>query len=67
MIAAEFRAAPGFEVVRRTTLFTSRDYIFGTPYQEYDVTRDARHFVMVRHLGGPSQLTVMLHRFEHAR
>ena len=60
ILAAEVRTTPGFEVVQRSTLFSSRDYVLGQPYQEYDVTRDARHFVMVRNLGGQSYLTVTL-------
>ena len=63
-IAAEVRTAPSFEVIRRTTLFSARDY--GDPdgtYQDYDVSPDGRSFVMVRNLNTLSQFLVTLNLF----
>jgi serine/threonine-protein kinase len=65
-IAAEVRTSPTFEVIRRTTLFTSREY--GDPdgtYQDYDVSPDGRSFVMVRNLSNLSQLLVTLNLFRN--
>jgi hypothetical protein len=66
LIAAEFRGGDGFEVVRRTVLFSSNEYgdLDGT-YQDYDVSPDARHFVMVRRSMRMSQLQVTLNAFQN--
>jgi hypothetical protein len=65
-IAAEVRAGPVLEVVRRTTLFTNPDYgdVDGT-YQDYDVAPDGRTFVMVRSLPGMSHFLVTLNMFRN--
>jgi serine/threonine-protein kinase len=63
-IAALVRTSPAFEVIQRTTLFSSRDY--GDPdgtYQDYDVSPDARSFVMVRNLNTLTQFQVTLNLF----
>jgi Tol biopolymer transport system component/tRNA A-37 threonylcarbamoyl transferase component Bud32 len=65
-ITAEVRTAPAFEVIRRTILFTSREY--GDPdgtYQDYDVSPDGRSFVMVRNLNRLSQFLVTLNLFDN--
>ena len=65
LIAAEVRAGPTFEVVRRTPLFAGASYEVDLTHQVYDVAPDGAHFVMVRNLGATSHLTVTLHQFQH--
>ncbi len=65
MVAAEVRAGATFEVLRRTPLFSNRDYAVGATYQNYDVAPDGRHLVMVHHPVGPSYLEVTLHQFDN--
>jgi len=67
LIAAEVRARPPFEVLRRTVLFANGDYVSDPTHQGYDVAPDGAHFVMVRDLGGESHLMVMLHLLENLR
>jgi serine/threonine-protein kinase len=66
LIAAEFRGGDSFEVLRRTTLFSSNEYgdLDGT-YQDYDVSPDARHFVIVRRSFRMSKLQVTLNAFQN--
>jgi serine/threonine-protein kinase len=64
LVMAEVREAPSFQVVRRTPLFSDADYARGATYQNYDVTPDGGHLVMVRPLSGNGGLTVLLNRLE---
>jgi len=65
LLAAAVRAGSTFEVLRRSPLFSNGDYAVDLTHQVYDVTPDGRHFVMVRNIGGMSQLTVTLHLFQN--
>jgi serine/threonine-protein kinase len=65
MMMAAVREAPGFQVVRRTPLFSDDGYARGATYQNYDVTPDGTHLVMVRPLAGSGGLMVLLNRLEH--
>jgi hypothetical protein len=67
LMAAEVRAGPAFEVLRRTVLFSNGDFVSDPTHQGYDVTPDGQHFAMVRDLGGESHLMVMLHLVENLR
>jgi Tol biopolymer transport system component len=66
--AAQVRAGSNFEVVRRTTLFSNPEYgdLDGT-YQDYDVSPDGQHFVMVRTLSGMSRFEVTLNAFQNLK
>ncbi len=65
LLAAEVRTGTGtgFEVVRRTVLFSNSDYEGDPTHAGYDVAPDGAHFVMVRNLGGASFFTVTLNQF----
>ena len=63
LLAAEVRVGTGFEVVRRTMLFSNSDYEGDPTHAGYDVAPDGVHFVMVRNLGGASFFTVTLNQF----
>ena len=65
LIAAAVREGSGFDVLRRTPLFSNANYAVDLTHQVYDVAPDGQHFVMVRNLGGTSHLTVTLHQFEN--
>ena len=67
-IAAQVRTGSGFEVVRRTKLFSNPEYgdLDGT-YQDYDVSPDGQQFVMVRTLSGMSQFLVTLNAFQNLK
>jgi serine/threonine-protein kinase len=65
MLVAEVRAGSTFEVLRRTPLFSDVAYAVDLTHQEYDVTPEGGHFVMVRNLDSASYLTVILHRFQN--
>jgi serine/threonine-protein kinase len=65
LIAAQTRTGPAFEVLRRTPLFTNRDYAVDLTHQVYDVSPDGQHFVMIKNLGGARRLSVILHAFEN--
>ena len=67
MTAAEVRTSPGFEVLRRTSLFSSPDFVTSAAIQEYDVAPDGQHFVMVRTLGSQPKLMVTLNWFQNLR
>jgi hypothetical protein len=65
LLSAAVRPGPGFEVLRRTPLFSNPGYTVDLTHQAYDASPDGQHFVMVRDLGGTSHLTVTLHQFEN--
>jgi dipeptidyl aminopeptidase/acylaminoacyl peptidase len=67
LMAAEVRAGPPFEVLRRTVLFSNADYVSDPTHQGYDVAPDGGHFAMVRDLGGESHLMVTLHLMENLK
>ncbi len=67
LIAAEFRAGTGFEVIRRTPLFSDASYLSDGTHAVYDVTPDGSHFVMVKRLEGGSYMAVTLNRFASLR
>jgi len=65
LLAATVRPGPVFGVLRRTLLFSDRNYLADLTHQVYDVAPDGRHFLMVRNLGGTSHLTVTLNQFRN--
>ena len=68
MLVAAVRTAPGFEVLGRTTLFTSNNYINSGGYDAtYDVTADGQHLLMVRGLAVTSSMTLTLNWFDNLR
>jgi Tol biopolymer transport system component len=65
LLAATVRPGPVFGVLRRTLLFSDRNYLADLTHQVYDVAPDGRHFLMLRNLGGTSHLTVTLNQFRN--
>ncbi|HJR36721.1 MAG TPA: protein kinase [Gemmatimonadales bacterium] len=65
LLAATVRPGPVFGVLRRTLLFSDRNYLADLTHQVYDVAPDGRHFLMVRNQGGTSHLTVTLNQFRN--
>jgi serine/threonine-protein kinase len=61
MVVATVRTAPTFAVTRTSTLFPSRDYQTDGQGAAYDVTPDAKRFLMIRKLGpdAPDQVVVV--------
>ena len=65
LLAATVRLGSVFGVLRRTLLFSDRNYLADLTHQVYDVAPDGRHFLMVRNQGGTSHLTVTLNQFRN--
>jgi len=65
LLAATVRLSPVFGVLRRTLLFSDRNYLADLTHQMYDVAPDGRHFLMVRNQVGTSHLTVTLNQFRN--
>ena len=64
LTAATVRTSPDFEVSERTPLFSDGTFYADPTHATYDVTADARHFVMTRMLGSQTLLTVTLNAFQ---
>ena len=67
LLAADIRADIGFEVVRRTSLFSDGSYVSDGTHAVYDVAPDGDHFAMVRRMQAGSYFTVTLNRFAQLR
>ncbi|MGH7693495.1 MAG: protein kinase domain-containing protein, partial [Gemmatimonadaceae bacterium] len=69
LIAATVSSGQGrgrvFQVVRRAVLFSDPNFLDDLTHQVYDVSPDAKHFVMVRNLGSANHLTVTLNQFQN--
>ncbi len=63
MLVAEIRAASGFDIVRRTPLFSDGGFLSDGTHAVYSVTPDGSHFVMVRRTQAGSYMTITLNRF----
>jgi eukaryotic-like serine/threonine-protein kinase len=67
LIAAAVSSGQGrvFQVIRRAVLFSDPNFLDDLTHQVYDVSPDAKHFVMVRNLGSANHLTVTLNQFRN--
>ena len=63
LMSATIPGGAPFTVSGRTELFTNPDYDADPTHAGYDVAADRQHFVMVRHVGRATALTVTLNLF----